>query len=150
MTKDFDKLRQQLVELAEAVNRFESESVQLRVVELVLTGGSAREGDFAEGGNERYVPGPGFVDFGRGMRSGRRKKTTDSARGAVAALNDLIESDFFTEPRTISDIVARCEGVSGARYKSNAFSGPLSRHARSGILNREKNEDGKFVYSKPS
>lgn len=149
MIKEFDKLKQQLIELSEAVNKFESEAVQLRVVELVLDHNQGRGQNFSESGIDRYIAGPGLAEIVHGSRSGRKKKTTDTARGAVAALNELIGSDFFAEPRTISDIVSHCEGAFGARYKSNAFSGPLSRHARSGVLGREKNEDGKFVYFRP-
>lgn len=155
MIKEFDKLKQQLAELSEAVNKFESEAVQLRIVELVLDRNHGKQ-SFAEYGLENYVSGP---DAGQAFgdealqfhtRPGRKKRSVDSARGAVAALNDLIAGDFFEEKRTISDIVAHCESAFGTRYKSNAFSGPLSRHARTGALEREKNEDGKFVYFKPS
>ncbi len=150
MIKDFDKLKQQLTELSEAVNKFESEAVQLRVVELVLGQREGQAGGFAEGGINEFIAGPGMMHVVRNTpRPGRRKTTTDSAKGAVAALNELLESDFFDEPRTIGDIVARCQEAFGMRYKSNAFSGPLSRHARTGVLTREKNADGKFVYVKP-
>ncbi|WP_229448905.1 hypothetical protein [Nitratireductor sp. B36] len=150
MIKDFDKLKQQLNELSEAVNKFESEAVQLRVVELVLGQNDPRPGGFSEGGINDFIAGPGMMQVVRSTsRPGRRRTTTDSAKGAVAALNDLLESDFFDAPRTIGDIVARCQETFGMRYKSNAFSGPLSRHARTGVLSREKNADGKFVYVKP-
>ncbi|EKF43376.1 hypothetical protein NA8A_05073 [Nitratireductor indicus C115] len=148
MIKDFDMLKQQLAELAEAVNKFESEAVQLRVVELVLEKAPRKDIGFSEESFSHYVAAP---DLSGLMRNGRLRKTkpSESARGAVAALNDLIESDFFSEPRTIGDIVSHCEEARGAQYKSNAFSGPLSRHARSGVLAREKNADGNFVYYKP-
>ncbi|WP_367718588.1 hypothetical protein AB2N04_09780 [Nitratireductor sp. GISD-1A_MAKvit] len=150
MIKDIDKLKQQLTELSEAVNKFESEAVQLRVVELVLGRPETPVNGFSEGGVSEFIAGPGMMQIVRNAsRPGRRKTTTDSARGAVAALNELLESDFFDEPRTIGDIVARCQETFGTRYKSNAFSGPLSRHARTGVLTREKNAEGKFVYVKP-
>ncbi|WP_295809395.1 hypothetical protein [uncultured Nitratireductor sp.] len=150
MIKDFDKLKQQLSELSEVVNKFESEAVQLRIVELVLGQRTADVQGFSEGGVNDFITGPGMMHVVRNAaRAGRRRTTTDSAKGAVAALNELLESDFFDEPRTIGDIVARCQDIFGTRYKSNAFSGPLSRHARTGLLNREKNTDGKFVYLKP-
>src|SRR5690606_36092158 len=37
MSKSFTELSQQLSELAETINRFESEAVQLRIVELLFT-----------------------------------------------------------------------------------------------------------------
>lgn len=150
MIKDFDKLKQQLAELSEAVNKFESEAVQLRVVELVLGQRDGQLAGLSENGVDGYIAGPGMMHIVRNTpRPGRKKTTTDSARGAVAALNELLEGDFFSEPRTIGDVVAHCQSQFGTRYKSNAFSGPLSRHARNGVLTREKNEDGKFVYVDP-
>lgn len=147
MIKEFDRLKQQLAELAEVVNRFESEAVQLRVVEMVLDPTFERSRAFAENRAARYIPGPMLSEMAHTARSARSRTGAGSARGAVAALNELIRSDFFDRPRTIGDIVSHCEATFGTRYKSNAFSGPLSRHARSGTLAREKNEDGNFVYS---
>lgn len=66
----------------------------------------------------------------------------------MAALNDLLKGEFFNERQTIGDIVKKCETDLGMRYKSNAFSGPLSRYAKNGVLQREKNDEGKFVYFK--
>jgi hypothetical protein len=154
MHKQFDELKKQLNELSETLNRFESEAVQLRIVELLFK--QQNVDGLSENANG-YRAGPGFqgVDWigerGELLHRGRPRRgrtTAPSASGAVAALNDLLNGDFFNERRTIGDIVKKCETDLGMRYKSNAFSGPLSRYAKNGVLQREKNDEGKFVYFK--
>ncbi|WP_265518104.1 hypothetical protein [Nitratireductor luteus] len=153
MREKFHELKCQLEELAETVNKFESEAVQLRLVELLFNQ-TRDEPRFSEPPSPDYQPGPGsgLADWQSGAssrgRPGRPRKTVPSASGAVAALGKLIDSDFFDERRTIGDIVKKCEQEVGVRYKSNAFSGPLSRYAASGVLKRDKNADGKFEYYK--
>lgn len=57
MHKQFDELKKQLSELSETLNRFESEAVQLRIVELLF---KQQDGDgLAEEANG-YRAGPGF------------------------------------------------------------------------------------------
>ncbi|MCT8996894.1 hypothetical protein [Chelativorans intermedius] len=144
MNRNFHELKQQLTELSATINKFESEAVQLRIVELLFS--QAGGEGLAEAPASAYVSGP--ARGGRRPQTADRRKTAPSASGAVAALAKLLDGDFFSEKRTIGDIVKKCEEEIGTRYKSNAFSGPLSRYARSGVLKREKNEEGKYVYFK--
>jgi len=162
MNKSFAELKQQLNELSETINKFESEAVQLRIVELLFNQsglrGLAEEHATFEGAPKREAksqqvaaaPAGALGGRSQSRASGRRSSdtTAPSASGAVAALARLVESDFFNEKRTIGDVVRKCEEDFGVRYKSNAFSGPLSRYAASGVLKREKNEEGKFAYYK--
>lgn len=156
MSKSFIELKKQLNELSETINKFDSEAVQLRIVELLFDQSGGNPG-LAEA-TMNYDVGPGVeVDTARsggarGQGRGRGKHAGDavapSASGAVAALARLVEGDFFEEKRTIGDVVRKCEEDFGVRYKSNAFSGPLSRYAASGVLKRDKNAEGKFAYFK--
>ncbi|WP_173932095.1 hypothetical protein [Chelativorans sp. Marseille-P2723] len=160
MQKRFLELKQQLAELSETINKFESEAVQLRIVELLFD--QARDEtlphQLAEPEGAAYDAGPKQAET---PRRGRRAASSEaklqprardggvpSASGAVAALSSLIESDFFDEKRTIGDIVAKCREEFGVNYKSNAFSGPLSRYSKKNILKREKNPEGNYVYFK--
>lgn len=157
MREKFQELNQQLAELSETINKFESEAVQLRIVELIFA--QARQSSqFAEGEAQSYEAGPGRNGKaangvgGRraaGERSRRREGAQPSASGAVVALANLVDGDFFEQKRTIGDVVKKCEEEFGIRYKSNAFSGPLSRYARKKDgLKREKNAEGNYVYFK--
>lgn len=148
MNRNFHELKQQLAELSETINKFESEAVQLRIVELLFSE-TGNGSELSEGENGVYAAGPGRLMAGQGEMGGlpgRRRRAVPSASGAVAALAKLVDSDFFLKKRTIGDVVKKCEEEVGTRYRSNAFSGPLSRYARSGVLKREKNAEGKYVY----
>ena len=43
MISNFDEVKKQLSELSEVINKFKSEAVQLRIVEIVLGDGSYHE-----------------------------------------------------------------------------------------------------------
>lgn len=175
MNKNFLELKQQLNELSETINKFDSEAVQLRIVELLFSQSGLSAGMAEEG--KAYVAGPtkepktatraaaaaspvpaatastssapaSRAPARSAAKRGGETSTTPSASGAVAALAKLVDSDFFKEKRTIGDVVKKCEEDFGVRYKSNAFSGPLSRYAASGVLKRDKNAEGKFAYYK--
>ncbi|WEX11368.1 hypothetical protein [Chelativorans sp. AA-79] len=156
MQKQFQELKRQLAELSETINKFESEAVQLRIVELLFD--QARGGvNFFEPEGEAYEPGPSRARRGNGAARTRTTSSTSESRpdaggatasGAVAALSQLVEGNYFKEKRTIGDIVKQCQDKFGAHYRSNAFSGPLSRLAKKGVLKREKNEEGNYVYHK--
>ena len=154
MQKQFQELKQQLSELSETINKFESEAVQLRIIELLFKQAAGLQ--FGEPDEAAYEAGPGRST--RTTRSSRprpavaakqrKRDEVPSASGAVAALSGLVDSGFFNQKRTIGDIVKQCEEDFNVRYKSNAFSGPLSRYAKKGLLKREKNADGNYVYFK--
>lgn len=151
MSKSFIELKKQLNELSETINRFDSEAVQLRIVELLFDQSGAKPGMAEEGASyDAGSSGEMELELSQSRRRGKRsgEPSTPSASGAVAALARLVEGDFFNEKRTIGDVVRQCEEDFDVRYKSNAFSGPLSRYAASGVLKRDKNAEGKFAYFK--
>ena len=161
MAKQFNELKQQLAELSETINKFESEAVQLRIVELVFDQARGKAGGgFSEPEAASYEAEPAPARGRRGGGTGTRARSSTpveksrsrnaipSASGAVSALSKLLEGDYFNQQRTIGEIVKHCQDEFGVRYKSNAFSGPLSRYAKKGVLKREKNADANFVYSK--
>ncbi len=113
MIQNFDAIKKQLQELAEVVNLFKSEAVQLRIVELVL--GSAGG---APGGPEGVT-----VASGAPSRRPRRRKPaakesddippasgklrpTATKPGPLATLARLLKEGYFKTGRTIGDIVS--------------------------------------------
>ncbi|WP_011581324.1 MULTISPECIES: hypothetical protein [Chelativorans] len=156
MQKNFLELKRQLAELSETINKFESEAVQLRIVELLFDQTGSTKLTLEES-PQAYEPGPSrsrraesTVKSRPAPRASRQRgeDTTPSASGAVAALGKLVGSDYFAKKRTIGDIVNQCQQEYGVQYKSNAFSGPLSRLAKKGVLKREKSSEGNYVYYK--
>jgi hypothetical protein len=63
MLKDLEQLKKQLAELAEVINSFKSEAVQLKIIEFIFKGG----------GSEAPAL-PGNIDTDAGKRNRRRKK----------------------------------------------------------------------------
>ena len=160
MIKNFDQIRQQLEELAPIINSFKSESVQLRLIELIFRGESENreEGD---GGVSVVLPPSGT---GSKPKRKRRPKTksksgasprTDNASskpsrggtGAHAAVTSLVEEGFFKNAQSIRSIIEHLGANKGRHFKANQISPSLLRLLREGKLTRNKNADNQYEYS---
>jgi hypothetical protein len=158
MIGNFDEVKKQLSELSEVINKFKSEAVQLRIVEIVA-------GQFAGGAEKIPATEPLSETKPGRRRKPSRKRSTPSAspteeapkattktkrtgQGATTALLNLVEESFFSQPKTISDIVNHCEEKLARRFKPNEFSGKLARLTRDGTLDRKKNGDNQYEYTK--
>ncbi len=148
MIKNFDDIKKQLKELAEVVNGFKSEAVQLRIIDLVFG---------YEGNTEEEIP----VVSQTKKRSTKKKKASKTAKktakksgnrpsgqGAIATLTNLVDGSFFNKPKTIANIIEHCDHNLARKFKANEFSGKLSRLVRDGGLMRSKNKDGQYEYIK--
>jgi hypothetical protein len=149
MIKDFSKVKEQLIELSEVINSFKSETVQLRIVELLL------------GTREEVVPETDTLDMPI-VRRGRKPKqsayvvqspkirrTRSKDRpGPSLILKRLVDEGYFNDKRTIGDVVAYCLDTLKFQYKSTDLSGTLARFVKEGNLKREKNSNtSQFEYS---
>lgn len=148
MIKNFDVLKEQLKELAAVINAFKSETVQLRLIELVF--GAARASTMEE--------------FGEGAPTDRaspsRRKTRQAAAptrqkgraqkrrrpGGKVMLDSLLSEGFFKKPKTINDVVDHCKRDHALIYKQPDFSGALGRLTRDYRLKRTKNADKQYEY----
>lgn len=160
MIQDFDEIKRQLSELSEVINKFNSEAVQLRIVELIFGAdqpeadepGQAAEAPTKPRRRKKRSSRPSNGEAATANESepaaAKGRKSSGSAKGAVATLNDLIEGGFFKSNKTINDIIAHCDQSLARRYKANAFSGALARKTRDGVLERQKNADGQYEYLK--
>jgi hypothetical protein len=150
MITDFEILKKQLTELAKVVNSFKSETVQLKVTELVLTG------QVVTTSNEepsKDLP-PKIKDKKKVKKDKKVKKTKKSTKQKVAKvgpatiLTELIDDGYFTQAHTIGDIIKHTEQNKARKLKANEFSGPLTRFVRDNRLKRKKNKDGQYEYKK--
>ena len=167
MIKNFEEVRKQLAELAQVLNAYKSEAVQLRLVELIFSG--------AMPAPEKGVAGMPLTDPLATVPTGRKKprrkaaartsaKTsggdggeqkepkvraakTSSRKGAKAMLTQLVEEGFFKIPRTIGAIVEHCDHNLATKFGSNEFSGSLGRFVRTKTLKRAKNADKQYEYT---
>lgn len=156
---ELDEMKKQLKAIAEVVNAFKSESVQLRVVEVLLAQLGATPAETTTPVStppkrtKRRKPtgksAPTTADGGgTPPKSAARKPTRASASpGAYAMITQLLGDEFFKTPRTISDIVAHCGTSRGHHYKANECSPSLLRLLRDAKLSRKKNKDGQYEYT---
>lgn len=157
MIKDFDTVSSQLKQLAEVINAFKSEAVQLRIIDLVI-GGAPLAAKLETPLTTQIAPQPVKVTKSRKRARNSAKASTitptpnpsrPSARGrpgGKTTLETLISDGFFKVPKTISQIVEHCDTSLAMKYKQSDFSGPLMRQVREKHLTRKKNPDGQYEY----
>jgi hypothetical protein len=143
MSKHIEKLKKQLMEISEVVNSFQSEAVQVRVVDRLLDAlieSEKADGDGSEAINKRVLKQRS--DEG-GYSPARRVKKP----GATKVLNQLLSTDFFAAPRSISAIANFCHDNFDSDFKTSELSGILLKLAKENKLRRERsNENNRFEY----
>lgn len=154
MFKDFETTKSHLTDLAEIINKFKSEAVQLRLVELVFSSA----GFVPSAASQQEVIQTGTPTKPKIKRKSRPKsslktddvpsvkKRTLSGGGAVATLVKIFEEGYFRQPRSIGDICSHCETNLARRFKTNEISGKLGRMVRDRQLSRTKNADNQYTY----
>jgi hypothetical protein len=142
MSKHIEKLKKQLTEIADVVNSFKSEAVQLKIIDRlldVLVEFDKADSEHLEYSNKKEYKRAGL---GEGYPEEVRKKP-----GATKVLNQLLNSDFFTSPRSISAIADYCKDHFDSDFKTSELSGILLKMANENKLKRERSvENNRFEY----
>lgn len=158
MIQNFEEVKKQLAELSEVVNKFKSEAVQLRIVELVFAGTKvAPDGDAVDepeaSASPKHSKNPkkrkrkAAADPANGDKATGSKKKRAAGSGAKPTLEQFIADGFFNQKRTIGNIVEHCK-LKARSFKANELSGPLGRLVRDNILSRTTNAENQFEYIK--
>ena len=144
MSKHIEKLKKQLMEISEVVNSFKSEAVQVKVVDRLLDAMlelEKSEGDMPEVFIKRGYKARNGEDSAFSYGRGPKKP------GATKILNQLLASDFFDVPRSISSIANFCKDTFDSEFKTSELSGILLKLANENKLRRERsNENNRFEY----
>jgi len=144
MSKHIEKLKKQLVEIAEVVNSFKSEAVQVRVVDRLLDAMiemEKAENESVEVFNKRNYKQRGFEEGSYSPTRGPKKP------GATKILNQLLSTDFFNTPHSILSIANYCKENFDSDFKTSELSGILLKLANENKLRRERsNENNRFEY----
>jgi hypothetical protein len=144
MSKQIEKLKKQLVEVAEVVNSFQSEAVQVKIIERLLDVMIESEKADTDGADI-------FSKKGRKIRSDDENQATPGRKkpGATKILNQLLGTDFFDIQRSISSIANYCKDQFDSDFKTSELSGILLKLANENKLRRERsNENNRFEYIK--
>jgi len=140
MDKRIEKIKYQLAELSVIVNAFQSEAVQVRVIDRLLQVMM----DSADGSGHFHKEG------GHQLIDDKSNRTTGPNRpGATRILSQLLPTDFFNMPRSIAAIVDRCNQEFETNIKASELSGVLLTLVKQGRLKRERSpDDNRFEYVK--
>lgn len=142
MSKHIEKLKKQLTEIAEVVNAFKSEAVQLKIVDRLLDvlidfdKSDAESAEFSAKKNYKKADGESYQ-----IAQSRKKP------GATKVLNQLLNTDFFHTSRSISSVAEHCKDNFDSDFKTSELSGILLKLAKENKLKRERShENNRFEY----
>jgi len=165
---DLEEIQKHLKSIAAVVNAFKSESVQLRVVEVLLaqldvapvTPNGTETGDTQSRRSKRRKsvakksskPEQSQTNEGASIQKPKSEKALKKPRasgspGGYAMVTQLVKDGFFRKPQTIGGITGHCSTAKGHHYKANEISPGLLRLLRDGQLKRQKNKDGQYEYT---
>ncbi len=152
MFRDFETTKLHLNELSEIINKFKSEAVQLRLIELLFNGsaetdsGAVKQDTITKGRRPKRKRKTQAQSSLKDQMSATPKKRGASGSGAVATLTKAFDDKYFNQPRTIGDFCKHSETNLARRIKPNEISGKLTRMVREKQLSRVKNADGQYEY----
>jgi hypothetical protein len=144
MSKHIEKLKKQLIEISEVVNSFKSEAVQVKIIDKLFD--ALVESDRVDiDGTELHRKSRKYrsdYDPENYPFSSARKKP-----GATKVLNQLLSTDFFDAPQSISSIADFCKDNFSSDFKTSELSGILLKLAKENKLKRERNDgNNRFEY----
>jgi hypothetical protein len=155
MNKQIEKFKKQLLEITDVVNAFNSEQVQVKIIEKFLN--IIVEGDRGE--SYDHSNNIGLNTYSKRSRSSEEMfhgGTRQAARierkpGATKILHQLLLTDFFDDPRSISDITTHCKISYQANFQTSELSGILLKLIKENKLERRRNsQSNRFEYVKAS
>jgi hypothetical protein len=145
MSKHIEKLKKQLVEISEVVNSFKSEAVQVKIIDKLFDAMLEFDRTDADGSelNKKNRKRSEYDSEIYPFSPGRKKP------GATKILNQLLATDFFDTPQSISAIADYCKDNYSSEFKTSELSGILLKLAKEDKLKRERNDsNNRFEYVK--
>ena len=127
------------MDISEVVNSFKSEAVQVKIIDKLFE--AMAESEKGEEGYENGKKSRKLDDEQDDLQNGRKKP------GATKILNQLLTTDFFAAPQSISSIADFCKDNFNSAFKTSELSGILLKLAKENKLRRERNEsNNRFEY----
>lgn len=140
MTETVDRLKKQLVEIAEAVNSFDSEAVQLKVIDRLLN--HLSQINLSEPETIPVV----FIDKPEAETPNKPEKKP----GLTKIIKKEIQSGFFDIPLTLGAITDSLAEKYQSKFYTYQTSGILLGLIKKGMLIRQTDEaTNKYLYLKP-
>jgi len=148
-----EELKKELREIADILNQFKSEAVQLKVLDMIagriISEPGTRTKQKRKGSGGRKAAKEEDVPNGEPQKESRTGAAPrGSGGGAHSIILRLVEEGFFDKPQTIGAITKHASERLGHHLKANECSPSLLRLLRGGTLTRSKNNDGQYEYTK--
>ena len=157
MIHNFELLKQQLSELSPIINSFKSETVQLRLVELMFAQASGistpeEKNDVTPTFTNAAPPRKRRATRAKSAKSENGETKPNRAKGGRpgpgAMVEQLISEGFFNKGKAPNDVVTHCRDDKVFTYNGTEISVSLARAVKSLKLKREKDGNGQFLYVK--
>lgn len=156
--KNFEEVKRQLDGLSEAVNKFKSEQVQLKIVELIFSGSGPEDEigplepvatkSAAKGRKRRNkAVESSSSSHGTATTPAKPRNKRKTGGGPMSTLRELLAEGYFKQKRTISQIVDHCGTKLARPLKSNEISTHLGRLVREKSLTRSRNDEKQYEYT---
>lgn len=153
MIKNFEEAKKQLGELADVVNAFKSEQVQLRIVDALLgnlvADASVPPKPMLEHDDKPPAPKRRATKKPNGKVSGENGAGKSGAKKSPKkAIDDLAAENYFTQHRNISDVIEYLKVNRALNFSMGALQTALNRLVQNKEMQRGKNGEGQFEYWK--
>ncbi|MBD1364528.1 hypothetical protein IDJ77_11975 [Mucilaginibacter sp. ZT4R22] len=146
MYKQTEQLKKQLIEFTDVINAFNSETVQVIVIERVLDHLNTHVSDLKDG--DIFMP---TVVMSANPQDKEVSQTKEKKIGLTIILRLLLGSAFFDTPQSISAITDFCAEKYDVTVYTYQVSGLLLGLVKEKKLARIKNdENNRYVYLKPT
>lgn len=83
-----------------------------------------------------------------GMKSSRTQKKSTSGLGPKSAITSLLDSGFFVQGKTRSEVQAHLRTTRGYNIGGDQLGVAMLRFVREGVLARTQNDDGQYVFKR--
>lgn len=147
MIDNFEEKKSQLDALSKVLNKFDSEAVQLRILDHLFGNADVVDGHI-QGSNTEVARKTASKRKARKPKpSSSQSKTAGSTKskkdGPKAVIEQLITEGYFTERRSIGDVREHCKINLARNFKTTDLSPAFSRLIKDRVLAREKNNESK-------
>lgn len=147
MFDKFDEKKSQLDALSKVLNKFNSEAVQLRILDH-LFGGADLDEVQTQGSVSRGPRKAAKKTKAKKPKQSSSKGTTSSSNkskkdGPKGVIEQLIAEGYFAERRSIGDVREYCKINLARNFKTTDLSPAFSRLIKDRVLAREKNSESK-------
>lgn len=153
MIKNFEEIKKQLADLAEVINGYKSEAVQLKIVEALLSGVTsetlitpneeASDGKFREpktkAKKKRTILSEGGLEGAKSTKVGGKKTPKKS-------VVQLVGQGFFKERRTVPQVQEHLKTKLAANFAVSSLQNALNSLLHNDTIKREKNKEDQYEY----